>query len=90
MSAATVKAAIGYQTPTKRAACRNCTHGHEEIADRMPPYDTRSWHCRKHRIQISAQAICNDHQRESAAATAAKQGSAHQLSPDQAEPAQGR
>lgn len=77
MSVASVRAAIGYQTASQRPACRDCMHGHEEIADRMPPYDTRTWHCRKHDLPTSALAICNDHSRESAAATAAKQGASN-------------
>lgn len=86
------KLAMGYQPAAAR--CKNCKHAHEEIADRMPPYDTRSWKCRKGGFHISPLAICNDYQREAAAAEAAKRGAAPragtQLSPDQVAPTQGR
>lgn len=70
-SKATAKGAMGYQPAADR--CKNCKHANEEIADRMPPYDTRSWKCRKGGFSISPLAICKEYQRETAAAVAAKQ-----------------
>lgn len=76
MTIETTKLRMGFQSAGFRSACRNCIHGHEEIADRMPPYDTRSWKCKKGGFRTTAMAVCKDHEAESAAATAAKQGGA--------------
>jgi hypothetical protein len=70
----TAKVAVGYLPAAAR--CKNCSHAYEEIADRMPPYDTRTWRCKKGGFAISPLAICNYHQRESSAAIAAKQAGA--------------
>lgn len=64
------KLAMGYHLAGRS---KNRKHAHEEIADRMPPYDTRSWKCRKGGFPISPLAICDQYERESAAAVAAKQ-----------------
>jgi hypothetical protein len=69
-----MKRSMVFQSATVRPACRNCKHGHEEIAERMPPYDTRSWKCKKGGFRTTAMATCNEHQPEAAAACAAKQG----------------
>ncbi len=72
-AAALANLGVHYVTASARDACRNCKHGHEVIADRMPPYDTRSWQCRRFDQSTTALAICNKYERESHAATAAKQ-----------------
>jgi hypothetical protein len=69
-----MKQSMGFQSATFRPSCRNCKHGHEEIAERMPPYDTRSWKCKKGGFRTTAMATCNEHQPEGAVACAAKQG----------------
>jgi hypothetical protein len=69
-----MKQSMGVQVASARPACRNCKHGREEIADRSPPFDTRSWKCKKGGFRTTAMATCNEHQPEGAAATAAKQG----------------
>jgi hypothetical protein len=71
-----MKQSMGFQFATLRPACKNCKHGHEEIAERMPPYDTRSWKCKKGGFRTTAMATCNEHTPESAA-VAAKQGGSH-------------
>jgi hypothetical protein len=76
MTIQTTKLSMGFQSAGSRPACRNCRHGQEEIAERMPPYDTSSWKCKKGGFRATAMAVCNEHEPESAAALAAKQGGA--------------
>lgn len=58
-----VKASMGFRTAMLRPACRNCQHGKEEREDRMPPYDTAYWKCKKGGFRVSAGAVCNEHAR---------------------------
>lgn len=76
MTIEAMKRSMGVQLASLRPACRNCKHGKEEIADRMPPYDTRSWKCKKGGFRTTAMAVCNEHEPESVAARAAKGGGA--------------
>lgn len=57
------KAAMGWVPATKRQSCRNCTHGEECIAERMPPFDTKSWECKLGGFKTSAGAVCIKHER---------------------------
>lgn len=56
------KAGMFYQTATQRPSCRNCYHGKEEREDRMPPFDTARWRCKKAGFITSALATCGEHQ----------------------------
>lgn len=58
---AVAKIGMGYQPATARAACRNCKHGDERRADRMPPYDTAHWHCKKGGFKTTAMAVCKEY-----------------------------
>lgn len=71
-----MKQSMRFKGASLREACRNCKHGHEEIAERMPPYDTRSWKCKKGGFRTTAMAVCAEHQPESAAALAARTNAA--------------
>jgi hypothetical protein len=74
MTINSMKQSMGFQLAGLRPACRNCKHGNEEIAERAPPFDTRSWKCKKGGFRTTAMAVCKEHVPESAAAVAAKQG----------------
>lgn len=52
----------GFLTATARPRCGNCKHGHEQIAERMPPYDTRTWRCKRGGFTVTAGAICDRHE----------------------------
>ncbi len=56
------KAVMGYVAASKRQACRNCHHGDECRADRMPPYDSVMWRCKLGGFVTSAGAICIKHE----------------------------
>lgn len=58
---AVAKIGMGYQTAGQRPSCKNCKHGDERRADRMPPYDTATWHCKKGGFITSAMATCNEY-----------------------------
>lgn len=73
-TADTARTVQGYQSATTRSRCGNCKHGHEQISERMPPYDTRTWRCKRGGFTVTAGAICGRYEAESAAAAAAKVG----------------
>jgi hypothetical protein len=62
MTIATTQLAMGFQSANSRPACRNCIHGDESYADRMPPYNTKTWRCSKGGFGTTAMAICKQHQ----------------------------
>lgn len=59
---AVVKASAGYQPANQRQACKNCAQGEEVRTDRMPPYDTATWQCKRFGFKTTAMAICHQHQ----------------------------
>jgi hypothetical protein len=61
-SAQVAKLTMGYQLANQRPACKNCHHVQEQREDRMPPYDTVRWQCKKGGFLTSAMATCNQHQ----------------------------
>ncbi len=63
-SIAGTKAAINYQAANQRPACKNCAQGEEMRADRMPPFDTATWQCKRFGFKTTAMAICQHHQRQ--------------------------
>ena len=56
------KLGMGFLSANQRHACKNCRHGEERRADRMPPYDTATWYCKKGGFMVSAMAACDQHQ----------------------------
>jgi hypothetical protein len=55
------KAAMGYQSATRRPCCRNCLHGQE--ASRTGAYnDSYPWRCHKGGFGTTAQAVCERHE----------------------------
>lgn len=56
------KLGIGYQAANQRPSCKNCKHGEEVRADRMPPFDTASWQCVRFSFRTTATATCFQHQ----------------------------
>lgn len=58
---AVAKIGMGYQAAQQRPACRNCKHGDERRADRMPPYDAAHWYCKQGGFKTTAMATCNEH-----------------------------
>lgn len=70
-SADTARKVQGFLSATARPRCGNCRHAHEDIADRMPPYDTRTWRCRRGGFTVSAGAICDRWERDGVRAAAA-------------------
>lgn len=61
MTIATTQLGMGYQSANQRPACRNCFHGSEQYADRMPPFNTKTWRCKKGGFNTTAMAICAQH-----------------------------
>lgn len=62
MTIASTQLAMDYKPANARPACRNCYHGDESFADRMPPYNTKTWRCKKGSFGTTAMAICAQHQ----------------------------
>lgn len=62
MTIATTKLAMGFLSSNQRPSCKTCFHGVERRADRMPPYDTAHWYCRKGGFITTAMATCSQHQ----------------------------
>ena len=58
----TARLVQGFLSATARPRCGNCKHGHEQIAERSPPFDTRTWRCRRGGFTVTAGAICNKHE----------------------------
>lgn len=58
---AVAQSCMGYLRANQRPACKNCKHGEERRADRMPPYDTAHWYCKKGGFITTAMATCNEH-----------------------------
>lgn len=56
------KAAQGFVAANARPSCCNCYHGDQQFNDRMPPYDTAGWRCKKGGFYVTARAVCNQHQ----------------------------
>lgn len=69
------KIGIGYQSPGQRPSCRNCKHGEEVRADRMPPFDTAYWRCKRFGFRTTAMATCQQQQPKSSS----NQESAHEV-----------
>lgn len=61
-SAETARRVQGFMSATARPRCGNCKFAHEDIADRSPPFDTRTWRCRRGGFTVTAGAICNKHE----------------------------
>lgn len=59
---AVAKIGMGYQAALQRPACRNCKHGEERRADRMPPYNTAHWYCKKGGFKTTAMATCDEYE----------------------------
>lgn len=62
MTIASAKLVMDYTPANSRPACRNCFHGDEQFADRMPPYNTKTWRCKKGGFGTTAMAVCTLHQ----------------------------
>lgn len=60
------KLAMRWVGAKSRPACRNCIDGGEEREDRMPPFDTVRWRCRKAGFLTSPMAVCNEHKPKNA------------------------
>lgn len=60
---AMAKLSMGFKHASEREACRNCRHVKEEREDRMPPYDTVRWRCKKGGFMVTAAAVCKEHER---------------------------
>lgn len=52
----------GFMSATARPRCGNCRLSHEQIAERMPPFDTRTWRCTRGGFTVTAGAICDRHE----------------------------
>lgn len=61
-TADTARQVQGFLSATSRPRCGNCKHGKETIAERMPPFDTRSWRCIRGGFSVTAGAICAKHE----------------------------
>lgn len=59
ISANVAKTNQGFIAANMRQSCSNCTHGRERREDRMPPYDSSSWHCKLGGFRTTAKAICD-------------------------------
>lgn len=53
-------AQVGYLTPSERPGCRNCKF-YEQGFRESPIAATPSTYCRKHSIECTSGAICQDH-----------------------------
>lgn len=61
-SIAVAKSSMGFTPAKSRPGCCNCIHVKRDYQDRMPPYDTASWTCKKGGFYVTAQAICKKHE----------------------------
>jgi len=57
--AKSAKTRLGFIPANQRQGCNNCEHGEERREDRMPPYDSASWHCKLGNFRTTAKAICD-------------------------------
>lgn len=64
------KLSMRWVSAKSRPGCKNCVHGDEEREDRMPPFNTVRWRCRKAGFLTSPMAVCNEHQPKNAPASA--------------------
>ncbi|MDO8776580.1 MAG: hypothetical protein Q7K57_49280 [Burkholderiaceae bacterium] len=51
-----------YRSANERTSCKNCYHVDESFADRSPPWNTKTWRCKKGGFSTTAMAICEQHQ----------------------------
>lgn len=56
------KLSMGFLAAKQRPSCNNCYYCEERYEERMPPYNTKSWNCKKGGFMTSAMATCNQHQ----------------------------
>lgn len=70
--AQTARLVQGFLSATARPRCGNCRLSHEDIADRMPPFDTRVWRCTRGGFTVTAGAICNKHEPDTFKGAAAR------------------
>lgn len=61
-SIAVAKLGMGYVSAKARNSCGNCKLGDQQFADRMPPYNTATWRCKKGGFKTTALAVCNEHE----------------------------